>query len=102
MGIYLNAVQEMNEEKVLKRLVDYLVEIASLPDAINEGPGPKMVSTSFGNKQIEPGEPIDLDEGRLWRDIPQYSWNLSEVIQGAQNFKAAAFLNCLKADEYRA
>ncbi|KAJ8117449.1 hypothetical protein OPT61_g1360 [Boeremia exigua] len=86
MGIYLNAVQETEEEKNLKALADYLVELASLPDAINEGPEPKLISTTFGDKRIKPREPIILDEGKLWRDIPQYSWNLSETIQGPEQY----------------
>lgn len=82
IGMYYDAVRNFDDEKVLRALVDYLAELASLPDAINEGPKTKIIWTSLGNRHIEPGQPIFLDEGKLWSDLPEFSWNLTELLQG--------------------
>lgn len=80
IGMYYGAVQNINDENVLTILVDYLAELASLPDAINKGPGVKMVEVD--NNRFEPGQPIEIEGGKLWRDLPEFSWNLTEILQG--------------------
>jgi hypothetical protein len=84
VGIYYGAVQDMDDEKILGVLVDYLAELASLPDAINEGPETKIVWTGLGDRYIEPGQPIVFESGKLWSDLPEWGWNLTEILQGKQ------------------
>jgi hypothetical protein len=65
--------------------VDYIVELASLPNPINEGPGVKTWIRGEGEiiEQvcIQPGEPIFID-GLLLRDMPAFAMNVTERFQG--------------------
>lgn len=82
MGMHLKAAESFDNEKVLQALVDYLVELATLPDTIHKGPELKTVETNQGTKEVELGQPIDIDGSALWRDLPEYSMNLGESLQG--------------------
>ena len=82
VGMYYGAVQDIDDEKILVVLVDYLAELASLPDAINEGPETKIVWTGLGEQFVEPGQPIVFETGKLWSDLPEWGWNLTEILQG--------------------
>jgi hypothetical protein len=87
LGIYLSAAETFTDEKELKVLVDYIVELASLPDAVNEGPKTKTWTSEQGetvNQEVcvKPGEEIVLSGGRLWRDLPEFSMNVTERFQG--------------------
>lgn len=82
VGIYYSAVQDIDDENILGVLVDYLVELAGLPDAINKGPETKIVGTGLGDRYIEPGQPIIFESGKLWSELPEFGWNLTEILQG--------------------
>ncbi|OSS45656.1 hypothetical protein B5807_09490 [Epicoccum nigrum] len=86
VGIYYGAVQDIDDEKISGVLVDYLAELASLPDAINEGPEMKIVWTGLGDEYVEPGQPIVFETGKLWRDLPEFGWNLTEILQGPEQY----------------
>ncbi|KAF2995804.1 hypothetical protein E8E13_000632 [Curvularia kusanoi] len=86
IGLYYGAAHDFEDGRVLNILVDYLAELASLPDAINEGPEAKTTSTSFGDKHIEPGQPIVFETGKLWSDLPEFSWHLTESLQGPEQY----------------
>jgi hypothetical protein len=85
LGISLSAAEQFGDEKQQKALVDYIVELASLPNLINEGPGAKTWIRGEGerieNMRIEPGEAIPVD-GLLLRDLPAFNMNVSERFQG--------------------
>ena len=82
LGLYLNAAEKFADEKALRVLVDYIVELANLPDAINEGPETKTFDAGGRILSIEPGQAIEFDEGKLWRDLPRFSSDLTESFQG--------------------
>jgi hypothetical protein len=87
IGIYLGAAEKVADEDALKALVDYIVELASLPDASNESHEAVIVDHigyAGASVRIEPGEPLVLGEGgkRLWRDLPNYSMAITENFQG--------------------
>jgi hypothetical protein len=84
-GLVVNAAETIDDEKVSAALIDFLVELASLPDAINPGPEVMMVDDE-GHKpsRIEPGQPVVMMGGKLWIDLPQYSWTVTETFQGKQ------------------
>ncbi|KAH6615373.1 hypothetical protein C7974DRAFT_367648 [Boeremia exigua] len=86
VGMHLHAVQNFSDEETLRLLAAYLIELASLPDAITSGPGPKTIETALGRETIEPGQRIELDGGTLWSGLPEYSWNLSESFQGPEQY----------------
>ncbi|XPS77784.1 hypothetical protein M3J09_009811 [Ascochyta lentis] len=93
VGMVLDAATTFNDEKILITLIDYLVELASLPDAINKGPGVKTIDVGGGEIwQIQPDQAIVFAEGKLWRDLPTYSWNVTENFQGPE-----LWLHCLSA-----
>ena len=83
IGMVINAAETIDDDKVSAALIDFLVELASLPDASNPGP---EVMTADGDGpdplRIEPGQPVVLQQGKLWRDLPDYSWNVTETFQG--------------------
>jgi hypothetical protein len=85
LGISLSAAEKFGEETQQKALVDYIVELASLPNPINEGPGVKTWTAGEGERieqvRIEPGEPILID-GLLLRDMPAFGMNVGERFQG--------------------
>lgn len=58
-GMYFGAVEHFASEDVLQALVYYIVALAQLPDAMNDG----------------------HDEG-LWKDLPDFKLNLVERFQG--------------------
>lgn len=95
VGLVLNAAETFDDETVLQALIDYLAELASLPDAINDGPGVKTIDVGGGEIwHVQPGQTIRFAEGQLWRDLPMYSWNVTEHFQGEflQKTRAQAFL----------
>jgi hypothetical protein len=87
LGIYLSAAEVVADEDALKALVDYIVQLASLPDAFNESHEALIVGHigyAGSSVRIEPGEPLVLGDGgkRLWRDLPNFSMNITERFQG--------------------
>jgi len=78
LGLILDAAENFTEEKELGALVDYVVELASLPDAVNEAPETKILE----KLSIEPGQAIVFEEGKLWSDLPGFSANVTERFQG--------------------
>ena len=86
LGIYLSAAQTFADEKELKALVDYIVELASLPDAVNDSSVVKTWTSGEGERVtqvcVKPGEEIVHIFGKLWRELPQFGMNLTERFQG--------------------
>jgi hypothetical protein len=87
MGLHLSAAENFADEWQQQALVDYIVELASLPDAMNKGPDIKTWKDNTGPAveivRIAPGENIVVHEGQqLWRDVPGFSLNVAESIQG--------------------
>jgi len=82
VGMYLNAVEDFSDEEELEVLVEYIAEIASLPDAVNTGSEAKEIDIPGGKRLISPGETIQLPDGKLWRDLPIFMWNLIESHSG--------------------
>lgn len=84
-GLVIGAAETIDDEKVAIALIDFLVELASLPDAINPEPeAMNMDDGGFTFWKVEPGQPIAMLGGTLWRDLPQYTWGVTETIQGMQ------------------
>ncbi|KAF1849219.1 uncharacterized protein K460DRAFT_415625 [Cucurbitaria berberidis CBS 394.84] len=89
VGMYLDAAQTFGDDKELRALVDYFVELAKLPDAVNEGPGTKTLDIGGGQiRRIEPGQTVAFEEGILWSDLPTFSWNVTERFQGPESYLA--------------
>ncbi|KAH7399418.1 hypothetical protein BKA66DRAFT_556248 [Pyrenochaeta sp. MPI-SDFR-AT-0127] len=88
LGLCLNAAENFEDKKDLKALGDYMVELASLPDAINEGAEPKTLDVGGETSRIEPGQAVVFEEGKLWRDLPMFSWNVTESFQGPEKYLA--------------
>lgn len=84
--MYFDAVEKLEDEKHSKALVDYVVELASLPDAVNEGPGTKTIEECGGKKvRIEAGQTVVFEGwGTLWRDLPQFSIYFTDTLQGEE------------------
>ncbi|KAH8731032.1 hypothetical protein GQ44DRAFT_809006 [Phaeosphaeriaceae sp. PMI808] len=88
IGLYLNVVSSFANEKSLGALAGYIVELANLPDAVNEGPEAKISDVGGMELRIEPGQAIGIEVGKLWRDLPGFSWNLTENFQGPEMYLA--------------
>ncbi|KAJ4990054.1 hypothetical protein SVAN01_04517 [Stagonosporopsis vannaccii] len=86
IGLHLKATESFDDEKILQALADYLVELASLPDAIHKGPQAKTIELDSGFEQVELDRPIEIDGHTLWRDLPGYSMNLTESLQGPEQY----------------
>jgi hypothetical protein len=85
-GLVINAAETIDNEKVSAALIDFVVELASLPDAVNPGPEVMTANDDDHNPvRIEPGQAVVFQGGKLWIDLPQYSWNVTETFQGKQN-----------------
>lgn len=82
LGLCLDAAEEFEDEKELEALGDYIVDLASLPDAINEGSEVKTFDVGGETFRIEPGQAVVFEEGKLWRDLPMFSPNVTESFQG--------------------
>jgi len=103
IGIYVTSAEKIADEDALKALVDYIVELASLPDAINESHETVVIDHighAGASVPIEPGEPLVMGYGgkRLWKDLPDLSMEITERFQGKrcqQCAVVALFINLL-------
>lgn len=87
VGIDVALAVKLEDEDALEALVDYIVALASLPDAVNESHEPVVVDNiGYGGTSvlIEPGEPLVMGSGaaKLWRDLPGWSMEITEGFQG--------------------
>lgn len=82
IALNLNAAKTFSDEEHLHLLVDYLVELASLPDAINESSEAKTSDVTGKTVLIAPGQSIVFEEGKLWSDLPTFSRDLTEGFRG--------------------
>jgi hypothetical protein len=83
IGLFFSTAESRTSVEELNLLASYLVELASLPDAINQGPEAKMWDAGGGEMhRIEVGEIIVIDEKRLWSELPMWEWNVTERFQG--------------------
>lgn len=84
-GLVISAAETIDDEQIANALIDLLVELASLPDAVNPGPEAMTVNNKDHKpSKVEPGQQVVMMGGRLWRDLPQYSWGITETFQGEQ------------------
>ncbi|CZT20214.1 uncharacterized protein RCC_06071 [Ramularia collo-cygni] len=80
----------MMRESISKRIVDFIIALATLPDAINYSSQPKTATThhphvTSGVLTFQPGEPVVFEEnGVLWRDLPNWSMMITETHQGPE------------------
>lgn len=88
LGLYLNAAEKFADEKALRALADYIVQLANLPDAVNEGPEAKILDEGGRTVRVEPGETVVFEEGKLWSDLPRLSYNVTESFQGPERYLA--------------
>lgn len=83
IGLFLFAARRNTSLDSLDLLVSYLVELAKQPDAINEGPEPKVWDEGGGvMHEIPSGAPIIVEGKQLWSELPMLSWNITEWFQG--------------------
>jgi hypothetical protein len=83
IGLFLFAAERNTSLNSLELLVSYLVELAKQPDAINEGPEPKVWDEGGGvMHEISPGAPIIVEGRQLWSGLPMLGWNITEWFQG--------------------
>ena len=79
-GCYFKAVEHFSDVEIFSKLADLLACLASLPGAINTTRDPKDPSK----------EPIIID-GEVeifWKDLPEFSMNLTERMQGPEAYLA--------------
>ncbi|KAH9882701.1 hypothetical protein J1614_000066 [Plenodomus biglobosus] len=86
LGLYLSAAESLQDDESLSALSDYIVALASLPDAVNESSDEKTLDTGGRILHVEPGQAFVFDEGVLWKDLPGFSWNLTESFQGPEKY----------------
>jgi hypothetical protein len=99
VGIDVALATKLEDEDALKALIDYIVELASLPDAINESHKAIVIDNiGYGGTSvcIEPGEPLVMGDGgaKLWRDLPGWSMEITESFQGKEKEILTVFSNC--------
>jgi hypothetical protein len=83
LGVYFSAIENSTDDADLQVLVDYIVALSRLPNAVNKGPEAMAVDTGGFFKKIYPGEDIILEgKKRLWRDLPGLSMVITESFQG--------------------
>jgi hypothetical protein len=75
------------DEPGLRKLVDFLIALANLPDAINTSSTPKTATTFHpevkdGILSFRPGDTIVFENGVLWKDLPNWKMNVTETHQG--------------------
>ena len=83
IDLFLFAAARNTSLNSLELLVSYLVELAKQPDAINEGPEPKVWDEGGGvMHDIPSGAPIIIEGKQLWSELPMLGWNITEWFQG--------------------
>jgi hypothetical protein len=94
-GVYFSAVLFFAGKATTKVLVDYIVALGSLPDAVNAGPDPMVIDLG-GDRvySIAPGEVIDPGDGKLWRTLPGFNMYIVEEFQGACVHFQPSLLSC--------
>lgn len=92
LGMVLKAAEAIEDQTALQRLADWLVDLAHLPDAVNDTgdskviPETRLPDGSVGDRIIQPGELIELESGKLWRDLPGFAMNVTESTQGPEQY----------------
>ncbi|RYN91061.1 hypothetical protein AA0119_g10816 [Alternaria tenuissima] len=85
VDLFLFAAARNTSLDSLELLVSYLVELAKQPDAINEGPEPKVWDEGGGvMHEIPSGAPIIVEGKQLWSELPMLGWNITEWFQGPE------------------
>jgi hypothetical protein len=87
LAVCQHAAMALENENDMKKVVDFLIALASLPDAINDASEPKKASTynpevKSGILTFRPGEAIVFETGVLWRDLPGWQMMITEEHQG--------------------
>lgn len=87
LAICQHAALHTDDQNISKKLVDFITALASLPDAVNDSSEPKTATTynpevESGILTFQPGEAIVFENGRLWRDLPDWSMSITETHQG--------------------
>lgn len=83
IGLFHNAVDTFEDETVSQKLVDYIVALASLPDAHNDSNEAKMMDCGGGQMvYVQPGDVMAFEDGTFWKDLPGFSMNFTESFQG--------------------
>jgi hypothetical protein len=93
LGLYLSAAETFGEQDILVLLVEYIVKLANLPDAINEGPVERILDEGGITRRVEPGQVVVFEEGTLWRDLPRFQRELTERFQG--KYRPPCSVHCI-------
>ncbi|CAG5156560.1 uncharacterized protein ALTATR162_LOCUS4357 [Alternaria atra] len=92
IGFFFSAAESNTSLDALNLLVAYLVELTKQPDAINSSSETKIWDAGGGEiYEIPPGAPIIGEAKRLWRELPMFSWNVTEMFQVCQ-FTVSLFI----------
>jgi hypothetical protein len=90
IGFFFSAAESNTSLDALNLLVAYLVELTKQPDAINSSSETKIWDAGGGEiYEIPPGAPIIGEAKRLWRELPMFSWNVTEMFQGSSSNPAS-------------
>jgi hypothetical protein len=83
VGLYFSVAESCTRREERELLAAYLIELAKQPDAVNAGPETKIWDAGGGEiRKIQVGEAIVMHGRRLWSDLPEFGWNLTEIFQG--------------------
>ncbi|CZT20219.1 uncharacterized protein RCC_06076 [Ramularia collo-cygni] len=84
IDIFYNAVEESPNPTISQRLVDFIVALASLPDAINSSNKDKIMDIGGGQMaHVQPGGIMKFANRTFWKDLPDFAMELSERFQAS-------------------
>jgi hypothetical protein len=67
---------------VLQILVELIATLGQLPDAVNLRAEAIVMDADGMTVRVEPGEVVELPDGRLWSALPGFDISLTEILQG--------------------
>lgn len=82
LSTIVSAAHELSEEDDLHRLANLVLALSRLGDARNKSDGALCLSFESKTCEIEPNQVIEVDDGKIWSDLPHFMTNFCEDMQG--------------------
>ncbi|KAI4745477.1 hypothetical protein E4T50_04163 [Aureobasidium sp. EXF-12298] len=82
LSTIVGAAHQLSEEGDLHRLANFVLALSRLGDVRNESAETLHLSFHGKKYEIEPGQIIKVDDGKLWSDLPHFLAEFCENMQG--------------------
>lgn len=82
LSTIVDAAHQLSEEDDLHRLTNLLLELSRLGDISNKSTDTLHLSFEGKDYAIAPGQVIEVDDGKIWSDLPHFTTCFGQDMQG--------------------